>query len=665
MHGGPFKARRRQAEALVEALASPTATIVAGDFNTWRGSADSALDVIRRAFPIEDQAPRTKNQRGLVHWVSTRTSTIPSLAASVRCTSSVCRTVSVRITTRCLPSLSLRIQLRIKMAPVGESRAPNPLAEQQLAAIIDSSSDAIVGKDLRSIITSWNAGAERLFGYTAVEAIGQPISLIIPPDRRSEEDRVIASLNAGHRVEPFETLRRRRDGSLIDVSVTVSPIKNASGAIVGAFKIARDITARVRLRFLAEVGVVLSSSLDYAATLDRAVHLALPRLGDYCTMTVHDERRVLRHVASGHVIPAKEQIVRDLAVRAFDRRAAIGMPTFAETIVKTGRVHVVSHAEFARLVARVDPNQVDEELLRLATALQPYAYIGAPLTARGQMVGAISFGTTEQESRREYTDGDVELLEEFARRVSMAIENARLFRQTQELNRLKDEFLATLSHEMRTPLSAILGWTRILAANLDDAARMRHAIEAVERNAQAQAQIVDDVLDLARGMAGNLRLDMRLVDLVAVAERGLEAVAPAASAKKIPIEVHAIEPVPIVGDAGRLQQVVWNLVSNAVKFTPPGGRVTIDVHSSGSHAELRVVDTGRGIPADFLPHVFEKFRQADATATREHRGLGLGLAIARHLVEMHGGSIAAHSEGEGRGATFVVRLPLQTAGSKG
>jgi len=270
----------------------------------------------------------------------------------------------------------------------------------------------------------------------------------------------------------------------------------------------------------------------------------------------------------------------------------------------------------------------------------------------------MSFGTSEQESRREYDDADVALVEEFARRVSTAIDNARLFRQADELNRLKDEFLATLSHELRTPLSAILGWSRMLAAKQLDDERAARAVEAIERNAQAQSQLVDDILDVARGMAGNLRLDVKPVDLVGVAHRGVEAIAPAAAAKRLAIAVNSAGPISVLGDAGRLQQVVWNLLSNAVKFSGAGGQITIAIQSMDSHAELSVHDTGIGIAPAFLPFVFDKFRQADGSYTRQHGGLGLGLAIARHLTELHGGSIDARSDGEGHGATFTVRLPL-------
>jgi len=541
------------------------------------------------------------------------------------------------------------------------------LALSQLGAIVESSEDAIVGKDLDGNITSWNRAAERLFGYAASEAIGRRITIIIPPDRLDEEARLIEQVRAGERVPPFETVRARKDGSLVSLSVSLSPIRGQSGRIIGASKIARDITERLRaergLTFLAVVSATLSSSLDYEQTLDRAVHLALPQLGDYCSVFVQDEQGVLRHAACGHVVREKEPVVRELIARLVeDPAASRGVASLASVIIKTGQRMVVSHDDLLRRAAEV--RSLDPALVELGERLKPWAYLGTPLVAHGRVIGAISFGTTETESRREYTAADADLADEFARRVSLAVENARLFRRADELNRLKDEFLATLSHELRTPLGAILGWTRLLQTGHLTPDRVEGAVQAIERSAQAQSKIVEDILDLARGTAGNLRLDMKPIDLAVVAQRGVEAIAPAAEAKQIRIEVCPSPPVPIVGDAARLQQVMWNLLSNAVKFTPAGGTITVQAGRTDGAAEIRVADSGMGIAPEFLPYVFDKFRQADASSTRRHGGLGLGLAIVRHLVELHGGSVDAESAGKGHGATIVVRLPAGRPGPR-
>jgi PAS domain S-box-containing protein len=575
-----------------------------------------------------------------------------------------------------------------RLADQFESVRRAELAQQQLAAIVESCEDAIISWNLDGIIISWNRGAEYLYGYTADEAIGSPITLIVPPDRMAEDQDLVARIRDGRPMEHIETVRRRKDGADINVSITASPIRDASGAIVGGSKIARDITeqqraarirdellareqraladavaARDRLEFLAEVSALLTSSLDYQITLDRAVHVALPRLGDYCNVLVENDHGVLEHVACAHVVGDKEPALRDLVHRLVESPDRLNVPTFSKGVMRTGRPVIVNHAAITIALADLEATHLSPDLLARGEALRPYAYVGVPLFVRGRPIGVMSFGTGELESRREYSPVDLTLVEEFARRVSLAIENARLFKQADELNRLKDEFLATLSHELRTPLAAVLGWARMLVNGQLDADKTRRALQAIERNAQAQVQLVDDILDVARGMAGNLRLNIQPIDVVAVTHRSVEAIAPAAAAKHIDLRVQAPAPVAVAGDAGRLQQVVWNVLSNAVKFTDVGGRITIDVAARNGHAEVEVSDSGVGIPPAFLPYVFDKFRQADGSLTRQHGGLGLGLAIARHLVELHGGSIEACSDGEGRGATFLIRLPAPSAPS--
>jgi CheY-like chemotaxis protein len=268
------------------------------------------------------------------------------------------------------------------------------------------------------------------------------------------------------------------------------------------------------------------------------------------------------------------------------------------------------------------------------------------------------------ESGRTFGPDDAALARQLGNSAALAIDNARLYREAQRVNRVKDEFLATLSHELRTPLNAILGWARLLRmGKLDDSAK-RRAVETIERNALSQAQLIEDLLDVSRIISGKFRVEVRPVDMPAVTEAAIDAVRLAAEAKAIAL-VPRIEHVPtLAGDATRLQQVVWNLLSNAIKFTPKGGRVEVHLLRVESHVELLVTDDGPGIRADFLPYVFDRFRQADGTSTRAHSGLGLGLAIVRHLVELHGGSVRADSEGEGKGAAFSVRLPIASVRPK-
>jgi signal transduction histidine kinase len=251
-------------------------------------------------------------------------------------------------------------------------------------------------------------------------------------------------------------------------------------------------------------------------------------------------------------------------------------------------------------------------------------------------------------------------LTEVLTRVRNMLEVRLLHLESKKANHLKDEFLATVSHELRTPLNAILGWAHMLGSMQLPPDRVKHGIATIERNAGALAHIIDDLLDVSRIAAGTLQLTPKPIDLAAVAHAALDTVRPLAMARNVQLAFSSdlLATKTISGDAGRLQQVIWNLLANAIKFTPDGGCVDLFVAPSNSHMEVRVVDTGLGISAEFLPHVFERFRQADGATTRRHTGLGLGLAIVRQIVELHGGTVDAASQGEGLGATFTVRLPI-------
>jgi signal transduction histidine kinase/ActR/RegA family two-component response regulator len=306
------------------------------------------------------------------------------------------------------------------------------------------------------------------------------------------------------------------------------------------------------------------------------------------------------------------------------------------------------------------------------------SYLAVPVVSRsGEVLGGLFFGHPEPgvftERHERLVAGlaaqaavamDNARLYEAAQRAraeaeAAAAENERLYREARESSRLKDEFLATVSHELRTPLTAILGWAHMLRAGQFDGDSARKACETIERNARAQAQLIEDLLDVSRIITGKLRMDVRPVDPNSFIEAAVEAVRPAAEAKGVRVQkVLDTGVVSVSGDPVRLQQIVWNLLSNAIKFTPRGGRVQIRLERVNSHLEIAISDTGAGIVPEFLPHVFDRFRQADQRSTRQHGGLGLGLSIVRHLVELHGGTVRAESEGEGRGSTFTVLLPV-------
>jgi PAS domain S-box-containing protein len=354
------------------------------------------------------------------------------------------------------------------------------LAATRLAAIVESSDDAIASKDLNGIVQTWNRAAERMFGYTAEEMIGRSIRCIIPPDRQREEDEVLARIRAGKSIDHYETVRMRKDGTLLEVSLSVSPMRAPSGEVIGASKIARDVT---------------------------------------------EQKRVLREL--------------------------------------------------------------------------------------------------------------------------------------EEANRSKEEFLANLSHELRTPLNAILGYARILRTPGIDQGTHERAAEVIERNGKMLSKLVSDVLDISRIAAGKTRLNRRSCDLVAVLDAALDVVRPGADAKGVRLE-RDVPPgrVNVVVDPDRIQQVLWNLLANAVKFTPRGGVITTSLRPNPHDLVIAVYDTGIGIERSVLPYIFQRFRQGDNGGNREQAGLGLGLSLVRHFVELHGGRVTASSEGPGRGATFVVTLPV-------
>jgi signal transduction histidine kinase len=271
------------------------------------------------------------------------------------------------------------------------------------------------------------------------------------------------------------------------------------------------------------------------------------------------------------------------------------------------------------------------------------------------VVGAFSFATSLQ-TNRTYGPVDLAFAQDLARRAAASLDNARLYQEAQQANQIKDEFLAVVSHELRTPLNAILGWTQLLRRGKLKGDAPGRALEVIERNARSQNQLIEDLLDVSRIVAGKLKLDIRPVGLVSVLEAALDVVRLAAQAKSLELETHFAPTGLVLGDANRLQQVFWNLLSNAVKFTPNSGKVTLRLFQSTFHATVIVHDTGGGIAEDLLPHIFERFLQGNSSIGRSYNGLGLGLAIVRNLVELHGGTISVKNQD--LGALFTVNLPL-------
>jgi PAS domain S-box-containing protein len=534
------------------------------------------------------------------------------------------------------------------------------LGLRHLAAIVDHSDDAIVSKDIEGRITSWNRAAERMYGYSAEEAIGQSIRLIVPPHRQREEDHVLAAIREGRRLDHFETERVSKRGTVIPISLTVSPIRDASGTIVGASKIARDISERRRAEaatarrqrhdgLVAEVTAALTGARTPDESLRVLAPLLVPAIADWCAIDRFVEPDTVVTVAAAHVMPERAALIEAV------RRERDGQRPFFSPrhVIRTGAPILI-----ARVTEDVVADAVhnDAEWIRLIGSLGLVSYLAVPLALHGRPIGALTLATASL--ARQFDHEDLRLAESLAGRASLALDSATAYEQLETANRLKDEFLATLSHELRTPLNAIVGYSRLLRAGTLAADRLPQMLEVIDRNATSLMHMVEDVLDVSRIMAGKTRMNVQPLDVRQVLADAVGTIMPAAEAKGVRVQTVFEAEAAVSGDPDRLQQAFWNLLSNAVRFTPRGGRVQVRLQRVNSHVEVVVTDTGIGIPSWFLPHVFDRFRQAETGTSRQHGGLGLGLAITRHIVEMHGGTIHAASEGSGTGATFRIHLPL-------
>jgi PAS domain S-box-containing protein len=673
----------------------------------------------------------------------------------------------------------------------------------RLAAVVESSQDAIITKSLDGIIQTWNAGAERIFGYTASEAVGQPITMLIPSDRKAEENQILERIARGERVASYVTERIRKNGSRLIVSLTISPMRDGTGKIIAASKIARDITQQKQAEELlrrseSELRTLADSIPQLAWMADPEGHVFWYNRGWYeyigttvddnpgwSSPSVHDPeilpsvlQRWQQSLASGtpfqmefplrgrngefrwfltRVNPLRDEAGRVIrwfgtntdvdevkraeeALRDETRMLdllnktgiAIGSTLKLDDLLQavTDAATQLSGAQFGAFFyntvneqgegytlytlsgapreafdkfgqpratpmfaatfrgegpTRSDDVQADPRYGQLAPHyglpkghLPVKSFLAAPVNSRtGEVLGGLFFGHPRAAAFSERTE---RIIMGIASQAAVAIDNARLYEnlrraaderecllqaeraarsEAERVSIMKDEFLATLSHELRTPLSAILGWSQVLSSGKVEPSDMAQGLEAIQRNARAQTQLIEDLLDMSRIISGKVRLDVQWTDLANVVEAAADSVRPSADAKGILLR-KIIDPRvgPVSGDPTRLQQIAWNLLSNAIKFTPKGGKVDIILERVNSHLELTVRDNGIGIKPEFLPQVFERFRQADASTTRSYGGLGLGLSIVKSLVELHGGTVQATSEGEGQGSTFIVNLPL-------
>lgn len=452
---------------------------------------------------------------------------------------------------------------------------------------------------------------------------------------------------------------RRPDGSYLWARLDGVAQRGADGIPREWLGTVRDITDQKRaedsLRLLAAASGVGSQALDVRAVLATLSGVIIPEFADLGVVDLLGDNGAFERIA----LAPKDGPLAELA-KELEKHPPTMTPG-GSPILAVDRTAITPVIGEEGLDAGGSP-----ELAALRRKAGVHSVVVSPLYARNRRLGSIALALTSPGRRFEETDRA--FVDELVRRVALAIDNAQLFRaaelerkRSEEANRSKDEFLAVVSHELRTPLTSMLGWVHLLRGGSLPEARRGKALETIERNARAQARLVEDLLDVSRIMEGKLRLELEHVDLADVVRAAVETVTPAAEAREIGLDIQLDSQTPVRGDPNRLQQVVWNLVSNAIKFTPTGGRVSVRTESTGDLVRVSVRDNGQGISTDFLPYVFERFRQADTGSTRKSGGLGLGLAIVRHLIEMHGGSVRAESEGLGQGATFVVELPRSRA----
>jgi PAS domain S-box-containing protein len=564
------------------------------------------------------------------------------------------------------------MQKRKRSAPRSPTGKASPAGEQLFRAVFDNALEAMLIADDQGNYVDANPAACELFGVSKAELLASNLTRFVEPGRALEVAQAWrAFLDAGEQQGLFQLYRA--DGEVRELEY------NARANILPGLhlSILRDVTERQRtalalseqaeeLAAVNHIGQILAAELDVRkivqALTDAATELTGARFGSFF-YNVTD--------ASG-----ASYMLYTLSGMPIEHFKGFPMPRATDLFGPTFRGEAVIRLADVRQDPRYGKNSPYHGIP--PGHLPVVSYLAVPVVLRsGEVVGGLFFGHPEANVFSERAERIVVGL---APHAAIAIENARLYEQAkraiverEELlsreqvaraeaeaaNRAKDQFLATVSHELRTPLNAIIGWSRMLRMGQLDEATRDHALETIERNVRLQTQIVEDILDVSRIITGKLRLTPQAVELAPVIEAAADALRPAVDAKAIEITMLlGADRVLVRGDADRLQQVVWNLLANAVKFTPSGGRVEIRLERDANGARIIVSDSGQGMRREFLPFAFEHFRQADSTSTRAHGGLGLGLAIVRHIVEMHGGTVSAESEGEGRGATFTVTLPL-------
>lgn len=518
-------------------------------------------------------------------------------------------------------------------------RPVTPPRLEEFALLVDAVQDyAIFILSPTGQIRTWNRGASRLMGYEEAEAVGRNFSIFYGPEdlEAKKPERELETALRDGRVED-EGWRRRKDGSRFWANTIITVLSDETGTVRGFAKVTRDVTARriaeEELRQSTEIFQLLVSSVrDYAIfMLDPGGHVATWNLGAQRIKGYKPEEIIGRHFSTFYT-------EEDLLARKPEREL-----------------------EIARAEGSVE--DVGWRLRKDGTRFWANVVITAVYDSHGELRGFAKV-TRDISERKRAEETQQALSEQREARLRAEEERRRAeesFRISQEANRAKDEFLMTLSHELRTPMTAILGWSRMLPTMSPEDPLFEEAIASIAGGAQLQARLIDDILDVSRIVSGKLRLSPETMEVGRLVMNAVDAVSTTAAAKQITITTSLAPGLgTMVADPTRIQQVIWNLLTNALKFTPRGGTVQVSAQRTASRVEISVSDNGEGIDPHFLPHIFEPFRQAESPQTRVHGGLGLGLSIVRYIAEAHGGTIAAESEGKGRGATFTVTLPVRS-----
>ncbi|HET7706556.1 MAG TPA: ATP-binding protein [Thermoanaerobaculia bacterium] len=528
---------------------------------------------------------------------------------------------------------------RINMRLVEHAPAARAVVSDHFfATVLEQLSDGVVMVGADGRVLAANDAATQMFGSRLLR--GAPFDSVLPPGGEQ-----LAELIGGvdDDLTSELTLANGEESRIVEVRVT--KVRNELREPAGTAILARDVTQRRlaerRQHLVADASVTLSSTLELDAAMQRLAEFVAATLDATVGIDIFENETFTRR---GAAAGGRPDLTATLRRYAPGNEEHPGREAFRE-----GR-YIVRNDCDEETIRRL---AVDDSHLDLIHSLGVRSFAAFPLFAGTQLIGSFALGRALP-----FRKPDVDLLRELAEVTARSVQNIWLYHAAEQANRAKEEFLATLSHELRTPMTSVLGWIQMLRDDTLEPQLFREGLQAMEQSARVQAQLIDDLLDLSRIEMGKLHLQMQTVDLCHLVRAAVDTIRPSAGVKNIRLDVDTGNEMFVIGDPNRLQQVVWNLLSNAVKFTERGGTVKVTARREGADVSLSVADNGRGIEPEFLPHVFDRFRQSESTATRRYGGLGLGLAIVRQIVDLHGGAVSARSEGLGHGATFTVCLPV-------